>query len=195
MIQPDLFNVTPAPSVPCPPPAVKEGPGVAPNTELHTKAVQACSEHASRVRESGGCGRRPDHESAVARGAHDTASAADRHMRAVPETTPAREPAHARAEAPGPLVDGRGKRDTSRDAHRTLRDTGKLSAREREVYALLCRHPERNFTRAEIAKATGMTHGAACGRVHSLRDLGLIVETPRRRCGVTGAESHGLRCR
>ena len=88
---------------------------------------------------------------------------------------------------------GRGIRDTSRAAFHADRDSGKLSRRQREVYTLLCQVPERDMTRAEIAQALGMTAGAACGRVKELLDIGVIVETPRRRCAQTGAESHGVK--
>lgn len=94
-----------------------------------------------------------------------------------------------------PSKDGRGKRDTSRAAFHAARDAGVLSKREQEVFSLLCEHPERDYTRAEIAKATKMTHGAACGRVHSLLEFGIVVETPRRTCSVTGGDAHGVRCK
>ena len=88
--------------------------------------------------------------------------------------------------------DQRGRRDTSKDALACHRETGKLSAQQQQVFAVLTRTVQA-FTRAELAAQLGMTHGAACGRVNELMKLGLIVETERRTCLVTGASSHGVR--
>jgi len=87
---------------------------------------------------------------------------------------------------------GRGLRDTSIAAYHAHKDSGKLGARQKQVYELLCRSGL-DYTRAEIARAIGMTPGAACGRVNELLGLGVVVETPRRACKVTGASSHGVR--
>ncbi len=89
-------------------------------------------------------------------------------------------------------ADGRGRRDTSRDAHAAMRSTGVLSTREQQVIEFLSR-VDYAPTRAEIARATQMTHGACCGRVHTLIEMGLVKEMPRRVCTVTGGDAHGLK--
>lgn len=89
--------------------------------------------------------------------------------------------------------DGRGLRESSREAHHQMKDSGALSARETQVYDLLRANPDKDFTRAEIAKATKMTHGAACGRVNALLHMKLVTETRRRKCSVTEGDSHGVK--
>lgn len=89
---------------------------------------------------------------------------------------------------------GRGSRDTSKDALAEHRSSGKLGAQQQAVYAALTKSGQA-FTRAELAKHLDMTHGAACGRVNELMKLGLVVETERRTCAVTGSKSHGVRAK
>ena len=88
--------------------------------------------------------------------------------------------------------DGRGKRDSSREALARMVNCGALSARQAQVLAAIREARPGDMTRAEVSQACGMTHGAACGRIFELRQAGLIEETPRRVCQVTGAMSHGL---
>lgn len=88
--------------------------------------------------------------------------------------------------------DQRGQRDTSKDALKRMVDCGALSERQAQVLAAI-RGASGDLTRAEVARATGMTHGASCGRCHELLAAGLIEETARRTCSVTGASSHGVR--
>lgn len=97
-------------------------------------------------------------------------------------------------EAGTPPSRGRGSRSTSRDALADHKETGKLGAQQQAVFSVLTRSGLA-FTRAELAKQLGMTHGAACGRINELMKLGLVVETERRVCSVTGANSHGVRAR
>lgn len=93
-----------------------------------------------------------------------------------------------------PSTDQRGMRSTSRDGLADHKETGKLGAQQQAVFSVLTR-TGMAFTRAELAKQLGMTHGAACGRINELMKLHLVVETERRVCSVTGANSHGVRAR
>lgn len=87
---------------------------------------------------------------------------------------------------------GRGSRQTSREALATHRASGKLGGQQAQIWSLLKRTGQ-SLTRAEMAKAIESTHGAACARTRELLDLGLLEETARRVCSVTGAMSHGVR--
>lgn len=87
---------------------------------------------------------------------------------------------------------GRGSRSTSRDALVEHRETGKLSAQQQQVFAALTRTGQA-FTRAELARHTGLPTSSICGRVKELLDLLVIVEDPRRPCAVTGKSAHPVR--
>lgn len=80
--------------------------------------------------------------------------------------------------------------DTSLDAYRShsVRD---LSAGQARVMA--CIRPGLDFTRAEIAHASGMALQSVCGRVNELVSAGRLEDAPRRLCSRTGNASRPVR--
>jgi hypothetical protein len=80
--------------------------------------------------------------------------------------------------------------DTSLDAYRahTVRA---LSAGQRRVMDVI--RPGVDFTRAEIAHASGMPLQSICGRVNELVTAGRLENGPRRICSRTGNAANPLR--
>ncbi len=80
-------------------------------------------------------------------------------------------------------------RDTSREAYRDLKLTGKAQSRAMTIYAWVAEHGP--ATRAEIAEGTKIRINAVTGRVNELIKRGLLVESAfRRECPVTGYKAH-----
>ena len=79
-------------------------------------------------------------------------------------------------------------RDTSIEAYHDMKGSGELSVRQQEVLAALERG--RDYSRAEIAMASGLRLSSVCGRVNELIKLGRIAEAPIRACKVTGRTVH-----
>jgi hypothetical protein len=83
-------------------------------------------------------------------------------------------------------------RDTSRDAYHAHRASGKLTAQQKQVFAAI---GERDWTRQELAKATGLGVNVICGRVKELLDANVLEECGRRTCAATGEKANALRAR
>lgn len=62
--------------------------------------------------------------------------------------------------------------------------------KQRVIVAHLARFAHRDFTRAELAEATGIRLSSICGRVHELTSVHIVSEGPRRKCSVTGVNAH-----
>lgn len=58
-------------------------------------------------------------------------------------------------------------------AYWRMRDAGELPEKERIVYYAIAQHGA--MTREQIAAATGMKEGSACGRVAGLMAKGLVI--------------------
>ena len=80
--------------------------------------------------------------------------------------------------------------DTSLDAYRShsVRD---LSAGQSRVMESI--RPGLDFTRAEIAHASGMALCSVCGRVNELVAAGVLEHGPRRICSRTGNPANPIR--
>lgn len=89
--------------------------------------------------------------------------------------------------------DGRGKRDSSREAYHDLYDTDKLNKSQKWLLTWMHGRPGQDWTRAELVKATGWSSGAICGRVNELVKDGWLIELKRRPCSITGKRSHAVR--
>jgi predicted transcriptional regulator len=82
--------------------------------------------------------------------------------------------------------------DTSRDAYAVHKANGKLGAQQERIVAFLGeRHGA--WTRSEIAEATGIKLSAVCGRINEMVASGIVEDTPRRPCRVTGSSAHPVR--
>src|SRR5689334_21920666 len=84
--------------------------------------------------------------------------------------------------------------DSSLIAYHAHRANGRLSRQQQDIFAFLCKHAHRDFTRKELARALNMEPGTIAGRVNELRDeLHLVEEFPIRRCTVSGNSAHPIR--
>ncbi|MDO9252566.1 MAG: helix-turn-helix domain-containing protein [Hydrogenophaga sp.] len=75
---------------------------------------------------------------------------------------------------------------TSIDNYHEHRRSGELGAQAKAILDFLKKHPNKNWSRAEIERATGIRLSSVCGRVNELTSKGLITDRPERPCGVTG---------
>ena len=70
------------------------------------------------------------------------------------------------------------------------RDSGRLTNQQRVIMDRIAasnrQHGEHNFSLKEISAITGFEINVVSGRVHELKDLGLLVEDLKRPCRVTG---------
>lgn len=82
---------------------------------------------------------------------------------------------------------------TSIDAYYAFIAGPKLGQQQKAIIAHLAKHAHRDFTRAELADATGIRLSSICGRVNELRERYVIEEAPRRPCGVTRVNAHPIR--
>ena len=80
-------------------------------------------------------------------------------------------------------------RDTSRDAYHGATH---LEAQQQEIVTFLAKRCSRDWTRNEIAVATGMRISSVAGRVNKLVQLGVIAEGPRRPDRHTHIAAHAL---
>jgi hypothetical protein len=80
--------------------------------------------------------------------------------------------------------------DTSLDAYRA-HSVRALSAGQRRVMDVI--RPGVDFTRAEIAHASGQPINVVCPRVRELLDCGRLEEGPRRICSRTGGGANPVR--
>lgn len=69
-------------------------------------------------------------------------------------------------------------------AYHDLRDAGELTKREAQVFDAIAEHGP--MTREEVAAATRMKEGAACGRVNALLHKGVLVEVGCKANPITG---------
>ena len=76
-------------------------------------------------------------------------------------------------------------RETSLIAY-TNKVLPQLGYKQSQVYRLFLRWRDCNFTNAEVARELGWPINTVTPRTGELRDLGVIVELPRRVCRVTG---------
>jgi len=80
-------------------------------------------------------------------------------------------------------------RDTSREAYKEHAGSGKLTERQGQIIYYLRFKPQ-GQTRSEIAQGTTLRLSSVCGRVNELIKLGVLTDGPRRKCSVTGINSH-----
>jgi hypothetical protein len=80
---------------------------------------------------------------------------------------------------------------TSRDAYHDMGP--RLGDQQRAIVAFLAHNAHRDYTRNEIAQATGMRLSAVCGRVAELLQLQMVHESPRRPDRHTGVNAHPVK--
>lgn len=87
-----------------------------------------------------------------------------------------------------------GVRASSVEAYRKARWSGKLTRQQEQVVAWL-RGRIGDATRQEIAAGTGLGINCICGRVNELLDpeIGVLIETRKRKCCATGETANALR--
>lgn len=80
-------------------------------------------------------------------------------------------------------------RDTSLEAYVEHAETGKLSEQQQTIMYFMRFKPD-GVTRNELATGSTMRLSSVCGRVNELIKKGLLEDGPRRRCTITGINSH-----
>lgn len=75
---------------------------------------------------------------------------------------------------------------TSIENYHEHRRSGALGAQAQAILDFLAKHPNKNWSRSEIERATGIRLSSVCGRINELLKEELITERPERACGVTG---------
>jgi DNA-binding MarR family transcriptional regulator len=77
-------------------------------------------------------------------------------------------------------------RESSFIAYDQLKFSGDLNHLQSQIVDLIKRHPSLDFSRKEISRATGLEINTVTGRVNELLESGVLVESRRRNCHVTG---------
>lgn len=80
---------------------------------------------------------------------------------------------------------------TSIHAYQEHRDSGKVGRQARTI--LFSMPVGVSYSRRELAELTGIEISSICGRVNELVSIGLLEETPTRRCRITGKSVHPVR--
>ncbi len=75
---------------------------------------------------------------------------------------------------------------TSIENYREHKSSGKLGRQAREIVEFLAQHTDRDWSRHELAEATGIQLSSICGRVNELIHSLHLEPCPVRRCHVTG---------
>jgi len=83
--------------------------------------------------------------------------------------------------------------DTSIAAYREHKDTGKLGKQASTLLAKM--NPNRDYSRKELSRETGIELSAICGRVNELLSIGLLEELEPRKCNITGKRIHPIKLR
>ena len=80
-------------------------------------------------------------------------------------------------------------RDTSLEAYVEHAETGKLNEQQQTIMYFMRFKPD-GVTRNELSTGTTMRLSSVCGRVNELIKKGLLEDGPRRKCSITGKNSH-----
>jgi DNA-binding IclR family transcriptional regulator len=74
---------------------------------------------------------------------------------------------------------------TSIETYRDLRDRGELGPMQEKVLRVL-RNYARPLTNKELSRMTGIEINSITPRVFELREMGAVVECPKRPCTISG---------
>ena len=80
-------------------------------------------------------------------------------------------------------------RGISIEAYYRHQESGKALNQWQKIYHFLNETGNR-MTRAELSEYMIIRMSSICGRVHELMQAGLLVEYPRRSCGITHEQAH-----
>jgi len=84
---------------------------------------------------------------------------------------------------------------TSIENYREHRSSGKLGKQAQALVKFLALHTNRDWSRAELAQATGMQLSSVCGRVNELIHTMHLEPAPPRKCFITGKKVNPVRLR
>ena len=70
-----------------------------------------------------------------------------------------------------------------------------MTAQQKIVYDHIRASRDADHTRQELVKLTGLPINVVCGRVNELLKPGLLVETVKRVCRITGETAIGVKAR
>lgn len=79
-------------------------------------------------------------------------------------------------------------RTTSREAYHSIQDSGQVGAQACFILSRL--NSTRDYSLQEISKITGLPINAVSGRCNDLKKAGLLVESDKRPCSITGRTVH-----
>lgn len=85
-----------------------------------------------------------------------------------------------------------GPRDTSRMAYKQHKQEGKAAIQADAILDLL-KEAGHGMTRNEIGRDLKIPLSSVCGRVNELMKAGSVTDEPRRKCSVTGRNSHEVK--
>lgn len=69
---------------------------------------------------------------------------------------------------------------------------GTLGRQQAQIVGHMAHHAHRDWSRAELSEALGMSLQSVCGRVNELVKAGVLRDEKTRSCGVTGRTVHAL---
>lgn len=83
--------------------------------------------------------------------------------------------------------------DTSIEAYVEHKETGKLGRQASTLIEKMT--PNKDYSRKELSRETGIELSAVCGRVNELLSIGLLEELEPRKCTITGKRIHPIKLR
>ena len=84
---------------------------------------------------------------------------------------------------------------TSIQNYHEHRNSGRLGTQAQLILDFLARHPNQNWSRAELAEALSLRLSSVCGRVNELIEAKRLTARPERKCGITGKTITPVRVR
>lgn len=169
-------------------------------------ALKARGSEGARVPEHPGAGREPDTVGAKGPSPVESRQDSPAALRTPPQGNAADGRAEERDATPGAIPStsganagstpaGRaGVRDTSIEAYRAHRASGKMTAQQLVLVTHFEATPGLRATRQELARDLALGINVVCGRVNELlrAEPAVLVERGRKRCAVTGNDVNAL---
>ena len=85
--------------------------------------------------------------------------------------------------------------DTSLENYIEHNESGKLGQQAVSIYGFLVMHPNRDWSRHELAKAMNIPLSSVCGRINELLHQGHVVTVNKRSCAITGKTINAVRAK
>ena len=85
--------------------------------------------------------------------------------------------------------------DTSIENYIEHRDSGKLGQQAVSIYGFLVMHPNRDWSRHELARSMNIPLSSVCGRINELLHVGHVITVNKRSCAITGKTINAIRAK